>query len=250
MPARLAVVHEQDVDVAVRGQLLAAVAADGDEGDRGLAAAACTTCAGGAGEEADEQLVGGVGQRPAELPTADGVVGDQLRRAARLPSRPSAKGTGSALASIVVKCPFAARSAARPAVGIVALAIVARLRRRRHRDADEPGDGRHHDHRCPHGSTTACCASACSCPDSGEGATIGQPLIDAASRAADLDQRRRRRARRAGRDRRRLRRGQQRGDRPRRHRLADRARRRRRRRAGVVDDRAGHARRAAHGRAS
>ena len=68
----------------------------------------------------------------------------------------------------------------------VVLAAAAGLHRRRRLRADERRPVEHDDDdRAACGPTTACSRSACCCPLSGEGATIGQGMVEAAARAVD-----------------------------------------------------------------
>ena len=98
---RPAVVDEQDVDVALRRQLPRPYP---PTATRATAARRrrVTILDDGVGEQPAQQLVGGVGQRTAQLPAAERAVGDQLVPLGGGRQTASAKGTGSAAADAVV----------------------------------------------------------------------------------------------------------------------------------------------------
>ena len=83
------VMDEEDVDVAVRGELVAAVAAHRDEGHGPLAASGKAGL--GIGEERSQEVVGGARHCGGEVSPTDRAVGDQLVAAGRSPSLPSTK---------------------------------------------------------------------------------------------------------------------------------------------------------------
>ena len=184
--ARLPVVEQQHVDVAARRQLLTAVSADGDEGHSGPATPGDdppdTVL-----EQGDEQLVGRIRQRPAELPATEGGVGDDpvASRGCRRDHPCRVRDRYSPYRG-EVPTHLSLRRAVRGAVGLGAVGIAA--------VSSCTDDGTTTPTSPPPTVTTTTAPARPAdgvlrigllLPESGEGATIGQPLIDAARLAVE-----------------------------------------------------------------